>query len=308
MSADSTNQFLQPSGARTGDFPKAFTLVELLVVIGIIAVLVAILLPALGRAQQMAKQTACLSNLRNMGNALAMYQNDNHNFYPGHCHQNSLGIIYAIWPVRLRHYMNGNQAVFWCPAQLELYQWPISPGATPVAEPATNEDGQFGYNTAEQLLDVSKVQFCYGYNDWGCGNPQGSGAGATTAGQRGCGGDIAWYSTSPTAQIHELNAARARNPSELIVITDKKSTGNWNFNIDPTDSTQCPYQIHSTGSNALFADGHAEWKQEQDIVVFDVRTSPQATNPASTASAPDFARGTLQWNQAAVLWNCDNQP
>jgi len=285
----------------------AFTLVELLVVIGIIALLVSILMPALSRAQQMAKQTACLSNLRNMGNAVQMYMNDNHNFYPGHCHKNSANITYAIWPVKLRHYMNGNQAIFWCPAALELYQWPVTPGPTAVAEPATNEDGQWGYNTGEQLLDVFAVQFSYGYNDWGCGGPQGAPP-ATTATQRGCGGDIDWYSTSAANQCHTLNATRVRNPSELIMISDKQSNGNWNFDIDPTDSTQCPAQRHTTGSNCLFADGHAEWKQEQDIVVFNVKTAPQATNPNSTTLAPDFAVGSAQWNNAAPLWNNDNQP
>ena len=269
---------------------KAFTLVELLVVIGIIAVLVAILLPALSRAQQMARQTACLSNLKTMGQGLQMYQNENHNYFPGHCHKNSLGITYAIWPIRLRHYLNGNQAVFWCPAQLEIYQWPVTPGATPVAEPATNEDGQFGYNTGEQLLDVFAVQFSYGYNDWGCGNPQPA---ASTDSQRGCGGDIAWY---PSGVIHEVNASRIINASEMIMITDKYSNGSWNFNIDPTDPTQCPAQIHTTGSNALYADGHAEWQQEQSLVVFDVKTKVA------------FAKGTTQWNQVSPLWNSDNQP
>jgi len=59
-----------------------FTLVELLVVIGIIALLVSILLPSLNRAREMAKQTACLSNIRQLGMAFVMYVNDNHGIYP----------------------------------------------------------------------------------------------------------------------------------------------------------------------------------------------------------------------------------
>jgi prepilin-type N-terminal cleavage/methylation domain-containing protein len=63
--------------------PRAFTLVELLVVIGIIAVMIGILMPALSRANRQAKMTNCLSNQKQLVLALMMYCQDNKGCFPG---------------------------------------------------------------------------------------------------------------------------------------------------------------------------------------------------------------------------------
>src|SRR5947207_3405781 len=57
---------------------KAFTLVELLVVVGIISLMIALLLPALKKARDAANKLSCSSNLRQMALATRMYLDDNH--------------------------------------------------------------------------------------------------------------------------------------------------------------------------------------------------------------------------------------
>jgi prepilin-type N-terminal cleavage/methylation domain-containing protein/prepilin-type processing-associated H-X9-DG protein len=72
-----TNRNQTPRRRRDG-----FTLVELLVVIGILVVLIAILLPALSRARQSALRVACSSNLRQIGVALVAYTSEHRGWYP----------------------------------------------------------------------------------------------------------------------------------------------------------------------------------------------------------------------------------
>ena len=77
-------QFERDEARRARNGRGAFTLVELLVVIGIIALLIAIMLPALSRAKESANRVACGSNLRQLGVAFVMYSNENRGWFPFH--------------------------------------------------------------------------------------------------------------------------------------------------------------------------------------------------------------------------------
>ena len=73
------NAFQKSPAKRT---KRGFTLIELLVVIAIIAVLLAILMPAMRKIKEIARETACKSNLKNVGLAVAMYLDDNERRIP----------------------------------------------------------------------------------------------------------------------------------------------------------------------------------------------------------------------------------
>ncbi len=98
---------------------RGFTLVELLVVIGIIALLFSILLPALAGARKQARMTQCLSNLRNLGMGFTMYINQNH----GH------SFIYdpkyeVFWMNQMRPFYAGIDSIRLCPLASDLsYTW-----------------------------------------------------------------------------------------------------------------------------------------------------------------------------------------
>ena len=113
---------------------KGFTLIELLVVMVIIALLVGLLLPALGRAREEARKTQCRSNLRQVGLAINMYATDNRGFTPaayGFAATTSKGLFTTIngYPGTGWAYSNANR--YLC----QMYMLPKCDGvATPWAD------------------------------------------------------------------------------------------------------------------------------------------------------------------------------
>jgi prepilin-type N-terminal cleavage/methylation domain-containing protein/prepilin-type processing-associated H-X9-DG protein len=91
---------------------KAFTLIELLVVIAIIAILAAILFPVFAQAREKARQTSCLSNMKQLATAIQMYTQDYDEVLPYACPDHWWG---TIWGVNLQPYIK-NEQILRCPS------------------------------------------------------------------------------------------------------------------------------------------------------------------------------------------------
>src|ERR1044072_5808131 len=103
--------------ARKLPFKSAFTLIELLVVIAIIAILAAILFPVFAKAREKARQTACLSNTKQMGTAINMYVQDYDETLPPRAIRDPVSGVYyeALSWRRIIHPYVKNADVFTCP-------------------------------------------------------------------------------------------------------------------------------------------------------------------------------------------------
>jgi prepilin-type N-terminal cleavage/methylation domain-containing protein/prepilin-type processing-associated H-X9-DG protein len=112
---------------------QGFTLVELLVVIGIIALLISILLPSLNRARRAARTVACASNLRTILQGMNMYVSENKGFFPGGPNTSGAFLMTGPWG-------DAN-----CPTISQVWDW-----QAPIANYLNYKDYETGGSTAQR--------------------------------------------------------------------------------------------------------------------------------------------------------------
>lgn len=101
---------------------RGFTLVELLVVIGILAVLIGVLMPSLGRAQKHARKVKCKTQLQQIGQAFQIYLNTNNNRYPRAPALPSVNPNnYTTIPDHLSPHLGGDKRVLECPDDRSVF-------------------------------------------------------------------------------------------------------------------------------------------------------------------------------------------
>ncbi|MCP4608863.1 MAG: type II secretion system protein [Planctomycetes bacterium] len=139
---------------------RGFTLIELLVVIAIIAVLLAILMPAMRKIKEIARETACKSNLKNIGLAVTMYLDDYERKIPDTGSSNQFlwrqsdgrtyrkaGSSGTYWGIYYRDYIKDQTKIFGCPSLVRTDRLIYDAGNDPSG---TIQHAAFGLNHHER--------------------------------------------------------------------------------------------------------------------------------------------------------------
>lgn len=271
--------------------PYAFTLVELLVVVGIIAVLIGLLMPALSKIRKHAQEVKCATNLRSVGQALVMYTQQ-YGFYPG-----GEAAGFAVWAPRVRMFLGGESGVFNCPSQDGRCEWRRNAPATASRAAAGHTD--FGYHEGEPIITLYGSFFSYGYNVWGTG---GNGDVVMGRGSPHLGlGEFVVRDPNHSGRHRELKASRVKRPAEMIAVADSTADGAWDYAIVPRNegydllpAPPVPGSVHRGGANVLFCDGHVQWFNQRDVTL---KSEP---NPS------DESRKRME--RIRRMWNNDHEP
>lgn len=221
---------------------RGFTLIELLVVIAIIAILAAILFPVFAKAREKARQTSCLSNVRQVMTAFLSYCQD----YDERYSQSGWGpMVYCptvclqspMWPNGVYPYVK-NKQIFECPSQSSACMMAgvlNQPGSPWVGGGGLNygiNEQLFGWGGGCPLAELGFPSEILVYSDCRCNWIGGK-----------------WSASSTAARAFITRVAGAKRSVGIPI--DCCNTA-WSDAIEPAT-------LHNSGSNMGFADGHAKW-------------------------------------------------
>ncbi len=229
----------------------AFTLVELLVVIAIIAILAAMLLPALGRAKAQAKLAGCTSNLRQIGLGLRMYLGDYGRFPYWSVQSSSNWYAVDYWFHDLEPYVGApwTNRVWICPANRN--DPPCYESKLPAIIVQGGEQGSYAYNAG-------------GTDSDGCFDMT-----PRLPGQLLGLGPAYWPDSKMTPPALPESAVRV--PADMIAISESLDNS-WCL-VSPNTFAYfkiygvrlgwfAQYHWHLTGANSLFVDGHVQFLKD----------------------------------------------
>jgi prepilin-type N-terminal cleavage/methylation domain-containing protein/prepilin-type processing-associated H-X9-DG protein len=277
---------------------SGFTLVELLVVIGIIALLLAVLLPALNVARQQALSVKCLSNMRQLGTAYAMYVIDNKGWLPS---SDTCG------PITIQNFTDATGHLQWPAGPTFNHTWVGWVDAGPTK--ASLEGGTLWKYIKNAALYKCPVDFneyrnrSYSLNLLLC-------TGATGQGFRY--GADPWKvykvnqvrdSTKTIAFVEEADPQKGNNPGDLA---NQWNGGGW-VQIPtavglPSQWVDTVVSWHRKGANFAFVDGHAEyWHWSDTRTINYLKNDPNWPNTwYDTANNKDLERiqaGVATWSK-----------
>lgn len=247
---------------------QGFTLIELLVVIAIIAILAAILFPVFAKAREKARQTSCLSNMKQLGLGLTSYASDYDECFP-----------YSYTYINGDSTQGYNQWSGACAPYVSSWQIYVCPSdKNHGLPPAQNWDLQapkLSYIANEVVMPRNKAD-CQSVSQSAIDNPSGLVILAEMTdynyaiGGTSTGGGSNPYKTHRPFNALELPGSNVTGtgdgPFTQISPTNAKAAFDWAASLTAADTSESYSHVrymspdrHNGGANYAFADGHAKW-------------------------------------------------